>query len=641
MKWLVVALAAAPLVHCSDTEEDGAPDASTREDGGADGGNPDGATPDSGPDGGGASDGGADGGNPGDGGSDAGPLPTVTGACGQDGWCWDNPIPSGDSLQAVWNGGPSDVWVASGNHALRWNGQTWGLRETGLTGNPLRLSGNGREDVWLAGDSAELARWDGQTWGHVSLGQAGQVSGLSVSSGTEGWLTQAPSTEAPNGRVWRRTATGWAPADGLAGQTLSAVWSRAPWDVWALAGEQGLARWRGQGWSAAGLLPGAAASGEAYTALWVAPDADTGFAVTASGAIARWAGSGWVSLQSPRAVPLHGLWGSGANDVWFVGDLGTLLHWNGQAVSVVDAGTQEDLLAISGTGADHVWVSGARGTLLVRNASGWHKLTRDLAPAASWSVVTGSAADQVWVFGRMGTTGAALRWDGQTWRAAEAPPEPIVAAWAASPEEVWAVGTQAHRWNGKKWEAFALPEGLVARAIHGASLTEVWLVGAEGRRAVWRGRNWLDAGRSDVELHDVWMLTPGYAWAVGAKGTFENYNGADWVPITVEPAHTLRGVWGTSDENAWAVGDQGLIVHYEGIVFRVDTTSARGAALRDVWGSAADDVWAVGDGGVLLHFDGTRWQRQESGTVQGLAGAWSAGGAAWAIGEQGAVLRRR
>ncbi|WP_281291376.1 hypothetical protein, partial [Myxococcus llanfairpwllgwyngyllgogerychwyrndrobwllllantysiliogogogochensis] len=475
----------------------------------------------------------------------------------------------------------------------------------------------------------------------VSLGEAGQVSGLSVSSRTEGWLTQAPTTQAPNGRVWRLTATGWQPAEGLASQTLSAPWIRSSGDVWALAGGQGLARWRGQGWSGAGLLPGPGAAGEDYTSLWVAPGEDTGFAVATSGAIARWVGSGWVSLQSPRAVRLHGVWGSGPDDVWFVGAQGTLLHWNGEAVSVVDTGTREDLLAISGTDSNHVWVSGARGSLMVKNAGGWHLLTRDLAPSAKWSVITGSASDHVWVFGRTGTTGAALLWNGQTWRSMEAPPEPIVAAWAASTEEVWAVGTQAHRWNGKTWENFPLPDGLVARAIHGASNTEIWIVGAAGRRAVWRGRLWLDAGKSEVELHDVWMLTPEYAWAVGAEGTFENYNGADWVSVAVVPAHTLRGVWGADPDSVWAVGDQGLIVHYDGTVLLADTTSAQGAALKDVWGAANNDVWAVGDNGVLLHFDGTRWQRQASGTTQRLVGAWSTRTEAWTVGEQGAVLRRR
>ncbi|QDE90945.1 hypothetical protein BHS06_19330 [Myxococcus xanthus] len=634
MNWLVAALAAGGLVNCS-SEDDDTPDAGT------DGGIPDGSTPDAGPDGGDSSDGGADGGNPVDGGSDGGPLPHVTGACTAAQWCWDNPIPSGDALQAVWSAGTSEVWGASGGHALHWNGKTWALHETGISGTPLWLSGASREDVWVGGDSASLARWDGQTWAAVPLEHAGQVSGLSVVSGTEGWLTQAPSAQAPHGRVWRRTDAGWRLAEGLANQPLSAVWGRAPGDVWALAGNQALARWRGQGWSGAGLLPGPGASGEVYTALWVAPDEDIGFAVATSGAIARWAGSGWVTLQSPRAVRLHGVWGSGPDNVWFVGDQGTLLHWNGQSLSVVDTGTQEDLLSISGTDANHVWVSGARGGLLMKNARGWHLLTRDLAPSANWSVITGSASDHVWVFGRAGTAGAALLWNGQAWRAMEVPLEPVVAAWAASPEEVWAVGTQAHRWNGRKWESFPLPGGLVAHAIHGAGTTERWIVGAEGRRAVWRGRGWLDAGRSEVELHDVWMLTPEYAWAVGAGGTFENYNGVDWLPIAMEPGHTLRGVWGADADNVWAVGDQGLIVHYEGIVFRVDTTSAQGAALKDVWGSANDDVWAVGDDGVLLHFDGTRWQRQASGTRQRLLGAWSSRAEAWTVGEAGAVLHRR
>ncbi|WP_044278523.1 WD40/YVTN/BNR-like repeat-containing protein [Myxococcus stipitatus] len=621
----------------SDKEGDGPPPPSDAGDGGGEDG---GVHEDSGTDSGPRDAGGTEGDAGSDAGTDGGPASLHEGACTVDAWCWAHPTPSGEALKAVWSAGPSAVWAAGEGQVFHWNGQHWKGQASGVAGGAVFLSGSGADSVVLAGGDASVARWDGREWRRETVSRAGQVTGLTVVSSTEAWLTQAPTNEAPQGNVWRRSDTGWAWVAGLADAPLSSPWSTSASEVWALAGAQRLARWEGQGWRHTAQLPSPGPSGEKYTALWVAPGGGTGWAVSASGAVARWTGSGWVSVQSPRVVPLTGVWGSGANDVWLVGHQGVLLHWDGQSLASVDSGTGEDLLAISGTSGDDVWISGAKGGLLRKTPRGWQRVGGSAVPGASWSVVTGSASDNVWVLGRAGSSGAALVWNGRSWRVAEPPPEPVVAAWALSPDEVWAVGAQAYRWNGRTWERHVLPSGLVARGIHGTASDDVWIVGEHGQRALWRGTSWLDGGRGGTTLQDVWMASSTSAWAVGASGRFEFFGGGDWLDLSVDPPATLRGIWGAGEGDVWAVGDQGLIVHYDGIVFDVDTTSAAGVPLKDVWGSASNDVWAVGEGGVVLHYDGMRWRRQESGTSGALVGAWSTGAGAWVVGSQGQVLKR-
>src|SRR5262245_54541420 len=42
-----------------------------------------------------------------------------------DRWCWYNAQPAGDGWLTAGSAGPRDMWVASANHTLRFDGRTW------------------------------------------------------------------------------------------------------------------------------------------------------------------------------------------------------------------------------------------------------------------------------------------------------------------------------------------------------------------------------------------------------------------------------------------------------------------------------------------------------------------------------------
>jgi hypothetical protein len=71
---------------------------------------------------------------------------------------------------------------------------------------------------------------------------------------------------------------------------------------------------------------------------------------------------------------LNSVWGSGANDVWAVGQHGAVLHFNGTAWSLeqLDA---DNLADIWGTAANDVYTCGDKGALFHYNGSSWRKLT--------------------------------------------------------------------------------------------------------------------------------------------------------------------------------------------------------------------------------------------------------------------------
>jgi photosystem II stability/assembly factor-like uncharacterized protein len=60
------------------------------------------------------------------------------------------------------------------------------------------------------------------------------------------------------------------------------------------------------------------------------------------------------------------VWGSAPNDVWIVGEQGTILHYDGTNWNVSNSGTRTTLRRVLGTAADDVWVGGDNGVILHR-----------------------------------------------------------------------------------------------------------------------------------------------------------------------------------------------------------------------------------------------------------------------------------
>jgi hypothetical protein len=65
-------------------------------------------------------------------------------------------------------------------------------------------------------------------------------------------------------------------------------------------------------------------------------------------------------------MELRAVWGSGGNDVWAVGDGGTLLHYDGDVWDPQSSPTVNDLYGLWGRAADDVFAVGDYGTILHR-----------------------------------------------------------------------------------------------------------------------------------------------------------------------------------------------------------------------------------------------------------------------------------
>jgi len=104
----------------------------------------------------------------------------------------------------------------------------------------------------------------------------------------------------------------------------------------------------------------------------------------------HWDGETWTlyHLQNMGldACAGNAIWGSSPEDIWFVGDSGSIVHYDGSGFTRMESGTDVTLYSISATEYNNVWVSGwvnsngdYRTVLLHFDGVEWQKKT-DYSP---------------------------------------------------------------------------------------------------------------------------------------------------------------------------------------------------------------------------------------------------------------------
>jgi hypothetical protein len=253
----------------------------------------------------------------------------------------------------------------------------------------------------------------------------------------------------------------------------------------------------------------------------------------------------WSLLEADRRGALLSVWGSAHDDVWVVGgDQGdsqgpTVLHYDGDAITSLSTGVEHgDLWWVTGTPGGSVFMGGESG-LLLRYHDGRFE-TMDTPSSAT-------------IFG----------------------------LWAASEDEVWAVGGR----------------------------------GAIGAFA-WRLRD------------GQWQPVEGFSELRAAGGD------------PLEQSASLRKVWGTSSTDVWMVGTAGTTVHYDGERFTLVPVPRR-AELFTVHADG-EHVAAVGGvgSGVIYEHAASGWRDVTPSGAPELTGVWLRGGSGYAVGGSGQVYRR-
>ncbi len=274
-----------------------------------------------------------------------------------------------------------------------------------------------------------------------------------------------------------------------------------------------------------------------------------------------------------------GVFGTAADDVWFVGGLLApgargrfIAHFDGREVRAEAVPDGPALWWVFGDGAGRVRAAGEEGQILVREADVWREEQTGLDEKAVLWGLWGAAPDDLWAVGgsvrRGGPKGVVLRSAGDgAWRRVDDPALPddlnLYKVWGRAPGDVHLVGEGGVtvRWDGETFTRHVAPVPDLLFTVHGRAAGPVLAVGGldEGRVVRWTGEAWVDDGLTGAApLNGVFVHADGTARAVGATGAvFDRDRDGTWRAVRAERAlapFTLHAVWGATPGETWAVG---------------------------------------------------------------------------------------
>jgi hypothetical protein len=427
----------------------------------------------------------------------------------------------------------TEIWAHDDNHLYRGNGTTF-TEVTWPRANP-RFQGVfafGPGNVWVI-EQAALWHWDGQTFtiepGFDVVSGPYNYARLFVTTPGDVWMLRGEA-------IHHRTALGkWEalPVDSDDRQRPLVGVGLPDGQVW-LAG-----RW-GRSWRldkdhfalTVPLVPANTISN--LTGIW--SDGKGTTIAVGDGAPLRNTAGGWEPMaRKPYVGRMNAVWGRSATDVWAVGNMAAVYHYDGTTWSLMDTGipvmaaSYMDLYAMGGTETGEVWA--------------------------------------------IGRSGQFVRFDGQVWTwGVSASLSDMLALWVRSPDDVWACGRNGsiQRWKrGAGWAQFDVrPEFQVDyRTIWGRSETDVWIVYGTSAAYHFDGKAWklVPKPAGYTGGRDIYALAgspDGTWWGVGEFGMVLRWDGTALQLAYAHAVPDLRAVWAGADGQAWTAGSAGQIFYH-------------------------------------------------------------------------------
>ncbi len=299
----------------------------------------------------------------------------------------------------------------------------------------------------------------------------------------------------------------------------------------------------------------------------------------------------WSEEESGVTEDLHGIWGVSMEDIWAVGDSGTIIHFDGVKWSSVDSATGADLKDVWGTADFNIWAVGSydenKGVILHYDGEKWSEIINQVGQ--NLFAIWGSKPSDVWALGGSDEKALLLHFDGASWQMVTVP-----------------AGMDMGRdmWGDDSGNLFVASQGIVAKfdmtswtildkdfgaarpanTVWGASADNLYVAGSNSVIRHWDGSKWsnslefnLEAGM-DLQFHSIWGSSAENLFAVGVlMGTteekpYKSYvagtriyysDGKSWTRHqTADVDTTLYDVWGASDSEIWAVGQSGKILSF-------------------------------------------------------------------------------
>lgn len=109
----------------------------------------------------------------------------------------------------------------------------------------------------------------------------------------------------------------------------------------------------------------------------------------------------WL-VYALRGNDLYALWGAAPDDVFAVGDTGTIQHFDGEKWALMDCPVVADLRDVWGTSGTDVYAVGWESTILHYDGEKWSEMSVNVDGAALFEIC-GFPDGEIIIVGRYGT----------------------------------------------------------------------------------------------------------------------------------------------------------------------------------------------------------------------------------------------
>lgn len=333
---------------------------------------------------------------------------------------------------------------------------------------------------------------------------------------------------------------------------------------------------------------------------------------------------------------LWDVWGASPDNVWAVGNQGTILHYDGESWKRQAGGDANDLFGV-GLSENTVAAGGAEGEVFANFGAG---LSVDKASASTIRDVAMLSDSEAIAVGDNGTL---VRHTSAGWNPESSPASGnLNGVWTdgVATVAVGAVGAIVRQDGGGPWMLQPTGQFTELYGIWGQNADNLVAVGDKGLLMKYAGGQWTKEGNlTSSELRSIIGFgADGPYVAVGGGGTIARTTEGVWGQDKSPTTFVLHGVWGASENQVWAVGNLGTIIRYDGTAWKA-FESPTGLTLYDVAGRNANEAFAVGQNGVMLQWDGVEWAVLRSNTTANLRAVWGFDATdVYAVGAQATIM---
>ncbi len=251
----------------------------------------------------------------------------------------------------------------------------------------------------------------------------------------------------------------------------------------------------------------------------------------------------WAPAFDPSSQWLLSVWGPGSDDLYAVGgqgrpSTGAIFHRNAGGWSPLDTGLSDLPLLnwVFGFGSDDVFVVGEGGTILHHDGTSWTR--QDSGTSEVLWGVWGAAPDDVYAVGGnpfAGGVPTVTHYDGSAWTPVVLPELEranvfaFFKVWGSGPDDVWVVGQRGVvlHYDGAAWSEVNIGASVDLISIWGTGPNRIAAVGGRGNGWVYRydGTEWMGEQPAALPgLNGVWMGSDDVIHAVGEQGQISRFD---------------------------------------------------------------------------------------------------------------------